>query len=94
MLDAYSARLDVLESNCQRLLDNRQSTLVEQRRKLSLPIGDPDVPRYLYQSGSISGTYPMLSMTADCVHLFESVQVEIRTKLSERHQAGLAERDR
>jgi len=93
MLDAYSARLDVLESKCQRLLDNRQSTLVEQRRK-SLPIGDPDVPRYLYQSGSISGTYPILSMTADCVHLLESVQVEIRTKLSERHRAGLAERDR
>lgn len=94
MVDAYDARLNVLESKCQRLLDDRQSTLVEQRRSLSLPIGDPDVPRYLYRSESVDGTYPVLNLTADCVHLLESVRAEIRTKLREHRQSESAERDR
>jgi len=94
MLDAYDARLNVLESKCQRLLDTRQSTLVEQRRNLSLPTGDPDVPRYLYRSEPVNGSYPVLNLTADCVHLLESVQAEIQTKLREHRQPESAERDR
>jgi hypothetical protein len=77
----YNARLDILGSKSQRLLEKRQSTLVAQRRSLTLPVSDPDIPTYLYQSKTIDGSYPALNMIADCAQLLESLHIDLRKEL-------------
>lgn len=64
-LDAYRARLAVLEDHCEAIVDRRQATLVEQRRELTLTINDPDVPTYVYQD--LETAYPVVSTAADVV---------------------------
>lgn len=80
VVDAYDARLDVLERKCEEVIDHRQSAIVTQRRELSLPVSEPDLPTYLYQSAPVDGTYPVLNMAVDCLQLLESVRVDIRRR--------------
>jgi hypothetical protein len=67
-LDATRARLEVLDKRVDAVGADRQATLRDQRRELSLGAGVPDVPTYLYQSLDV--TYPALdtvARTADAV---------------------------
>lgn len=59
LLDGYRRRIDVLESRCHDLVEQRQSGLVGDRRALSLPISGPDLPSYLYTDLPI--TYPVIA---------------------------------
>jgi len=79
-LDAYRARLVVLEEKCNELVDDRQETLVNQRRNLSLPIEGPDIPTYVYQS--LRATYPVVSTAATTVERIDSFRRGVERALS------------
>jgi hypothetical protein len=64
MLDAYGARLAVLERTCETVAETRQATLFEQRRTSGLPTDAPDVPQYVYQT--LPFDYPVMATVADC----------------------------
>lgn len=74
-LDAYRARLAVLEQRCEELAASRQSTLREQRRSLRLPVDGPDVPTYVYQS--LDADYPVLSAVAAVVETIEETRTSV-----------------
>jgi hypothetical protein len=64
MLDAYGARLAVLDRKCETVAETRQATLFEQRRTSGLPTDAPDVPQYVYQT--LPFDYPVMATVADC----------------------------
>jgi len=82
-LDAYRARLLVLEEQCRDAVDRRQGALVEQRRSLSLPIEGPDVPTYLYRD--LETTYPLVATAADTLDHVESLRRDVERALSYSH---------
>ena len=82
-LDAYRARLLVLEEKCNAAVDCRQESLVEQRRSLSLPIQGPDVPTYVYQG--LEATYPIVATAADTLEHVESLRRDVERALSYSH---------
>jgi hypothetical protein len=61
-VDAYRARLTVLEKRCDDVATDRQATLREQRHDLWLPAEGPDVATYTYQALDVN--YPILSAVA------------------------------
>jgi len=63
MLDAYGARLAVLERKCETVAEERQATLFEQRRTSGLPCDAPDVPEYVYQG--LPFDYPVMAAVAE-----------------------------
>jgi len=78
-LDAHRQRLDVLEEKCDSLLEDRQSTLVEQRHSLTLPIDYPDIPTYLYQN--LDTRYPVVSAVVRLLDRIDAVRGEIDAML-------------
>ena len=79
-LDAYRARLSVLENKCETVADDRQSTLFEQRRTTGLPSGAPDVPQYVYQE--LPFDYPVMAAVADLTEAIEAVRDDLRWALA------------
>lgn len=79
-LDAYRQRLLVLEENCDDLVDDRQDTLVAQRRNLSLPTEGPDVPTYVYRD--LEMRYPIVSTTADVIERIQTLRQDVECALS------------
>lgn len=73
VLDAYEMRLNVLLDKCNQLLVERQSTVVTQRRKLSLPLDAVDVPEYVYSRADFEATYPVLSTLATLTAALETL---------------------
>ncbi|PSP27822.1 hypothetical protein BRC65_03950 [Halobacteriales archaeon QH_2_65_14] len=82
LLDAYARRLDVLEENCTRTLERRQSTLVHQRRDLGLSLDAFDLPTYLYAEFDV--TYPVVSTIADLLDRLERLRTDIHRTLEYR----------
>lgn len=78
-LDAYRARLTVLEDHCETIVDRRQATLVDQRRTLALTIDDPDVPTYVYQN--LETTYPIVSTAADALQQIDALGTAVERAL-------------
>jgi hypothetical protein len=74
-LEGYFTRMDTLETKCTTILEDRQSTLVRQRRRISLPIDAPDIATYLYQDLPVN--YPIVATLADLLERIEDVQDEI-----------------
>lgn len=74
-LDAYRARLSVLEDRCETLAATRQSTLQAQRRSLWLSIDDPDFATYAYQSLDVE--YPILSAIARTADRIDEVRTHV-----------------
>jgi hypothetical protein len=87
LLDAHDARLDVLAEKCDRLLERRQSAIVTQRRTLTLPVDEPDVPSYVYHSVDVDPTYPVLATLADCTETIDALRTEVRSAL-DRQRGG------
>jgi hypothetical protein len=74
-LEGYFTRMDTLEAKCAEILEERQSTLVRQRRRISLPIDAPDIAIYLYQDLPVN--YPIIATLADLLGRIEAVQDDI-----------------
>ncbi len=72
MLDAYGARLAVLERKCETVAEERQATLFEQRRTSGLPGDLPDVPQYVYQACPFD--YPVMAAVADCTAAIDRIR--------------------
>ena len=79
-LDAYRARLSVLEVKCEAVADSRQSTLFEQRRTAGLPTGEPDVPQYVYQAFAFD--YPVMSAVADLSAAIDRLRADVEAAMS------------
>lgn len=75
MLDAYGARLSVLERKCETVADDRQATLFEQRRTGGLPVDEPDLPQYVYQPCSFD--YPVMASVADCTAAVDRIRAAV-----------------
>lgn len=80
VLDAYQMRLEVLLEKCNHLLVERQSTVVTQRRKLSLPVDAVDVPEYVYSRADFEATYPVLSTLATLTAKLEALRERVRSE--------------
>lgn len=63
VLDGYQSRVGVLEARCHDLIDRRQSTLVSQRRSMSLSLGGPDVATCVYSDLDVD--YPVVATLTD-----------------------------
>lgn len=74
-LEGYYTRMETLEDKCTKLLDERQSTLVRQRRRISLPMDAPDIAIYAYQQLPVN--YPVVSTIADLLDRIEAVKSDI-----------------
>ena len=74
-LDAYRARLGVMQSRCDALTARRQKTLRRQRRELRLSIGGLNLPSYLYQDLSVD--FPVCSAIAELGGWIESVRTNV-----------------
>lgn len=79
-LDAYRARLGVLEEHCESVAEERQATLFEQRRTAGLPTDAPDVPQYVYQDLSVD--YPVMSAVADLTAAIGRVRDNVESAMS------------
>lgn len=74
-LEGYYTRMETLEGKCTERLDDRQATLVTQRRRMSLPIDAPDIAIYLYQDLDVN--YPIVSKVADLLDRIETLKTEL-----------------
>jgi hypothetical protein len=74
-LEGYYTRLETLEDKCTAILDERQSTLVRQRRRISLPIDAPDIALYVYQNMHVN--YPLVSTLAALIDRIGDLKSEI-----------------
>lgn len=74
-LDAYRARLTVLEDRCDDQATNRRSTPQEQRHGLWLPVEGPDVPTYAYQYLDVD--YPVLAAVTAVAERIEATRAEV-----------------
>jgi hypothetical protein len=74
-LDAYRARLVVLEDRCNDIATDRQTSLFEQRRARWLPSNAPDIARYVYQNEPFE--YPVMSTVADLTERIREVRSRI-----------------
>lgn len=92
MLDAHDARIGVLVEKSEQLLNERQATVVSQRRSLTLPIDQADVPTYVYHDTDIETDYPILDTLADCVGTLETLRQEIRSTQERRVSVRLPTR--
>jgi len=63
VLDGYQARVGVLEARCHDLIDRRQSTLVSQRRSMSLSLSGPDIATCVYSDLDVD--YPIVATLTD-----------------------------
>jgi hypothetical protein len=79
-LDAYRARLTVLEENCEAVAEERQATLFEQRRTAGLPTDAPDVPQYVYQE--LPFDYPVMSAVADLTAAVGRVRDDVESAMA------------
>jgi len=79
-LDAYRARLTVLEEKCRVVVDRRQEALVDQRRGLALPIDGPDVPTFVYRELDVR--YPVVSTAVDLLDQVQSLRRDVERALS------------
>jgi hypothetical protein len=83
ILDAHDARLGVLAEKSDRLLDQRQATIVEQRRSLTLPIDEFDIPSYVYGDMDTETRYPVLGALADCTEVLDELRGDVQTALEQ-----------
>jgi uncharacterized coiled-coil protein SlyX len=83
ILDAHDARLGVLAEKCDRLLDQRQATIVEQRRSLTLPIDEFDIPSYVYSDIDTETRYPVLGALAECTETLDELRGDVKTALEQ-----------
>lgn len=74
-LDAYRARLAVLAERCDDLATRRQSTLLEQRHELWLPVDGPDVATYPYQP--LDARYPVLAAVTAVAERVEETRTAV-----------------
>lgn len=84
VLDGHAARLGVLAEKCDRLLGQRQSVVVDQRRSLTLPIDELDIPRYIYSDVETETSYPVLGTLADCTETVEALRDDVQSELERR----------
>lgn len=82
VLDAHAVRLEVIEDNCSRLLEDRQETLVDQRRTLGLALDDPDIPTYLYEEFEVQ--YPVVATIASLLDWLGTVRADVDRALTPR----------
>jgi hypothetical protein len=80
LLDGYRRRLDVLESRCHDLVEQRQSEIVDDRRALSLSSNCPDIPSYLYTNLPV--TYPIIAPLTTVLETASGIDAEVRTDQS------------
>ncbi|MFC7071840.1 hypothetical protein ACFQJ7_10365 [Halovenus rubra] len=87
ILDAHDARLTVLAEKCDRLLERRQATIVEQRRTLTLPIDELDLPSYVYTDVEREKRYPVLGTLAECIQMLDELQNDVQAALEQQGQS-------
>ena len=79
-LDAYRARLHVLEERCDEVAADRQASLFEQRRARWLPSNAPDIARYVYQEASFD--YPVMSTVAELTERIRTVRATVEREMA------------
>jgi hypothetical protein len=80
LLDGYRKRIDVLESRCHDLVEQRQSEIVDDRRALSLSISGPDIPSYLYTDLPV--TYPVIAPLTSALEAAAGIGATVMTDQS------------
>lgn len=79
-LDAYRARLSVLEEHCDGVAADRQATLRQQRRNLRMPVAGPDLPTYAYQLLDVD--YPVLAAVTAVLEEIESARAVVERAMA------------
>jgi hypothetical protein len=81
LLDGYHSRVGVLEARCHDLIDRRQSTLVSQRRSMSLPISGPDIATCVYSDLDVD--YPVVATLTDLLDRLGTLATDVEHHLSQ-----------
>lgn len=79
-LDAYRARLHVLEEHCDDIAADRQASLFEQRRARWLPSSAPDIACYVYQAEAFD--YPVMSTVAELTERIRTVRATVERAMA------------
>lgn len=74
-LDAYRARLEVIDEHCDRIAGRRQNEIFDQRRIRWLPSDVTDVTMYFYQD--LDFEYPVISLVADLADSIAAIRMRI-----------------
>jgi len=81
VLDGYHSRVGVLDTRCHELVDRRQSTLVSQRRSMSLPITGPDIPTCVYNDLDVA--YPIVATCTELLDRLADLESDLDRRLAE-----------
>ena len=79
-LDAYRARLGVLEAKCETISKRRQTELFERRRTGWLPRNAPDIAQYFYRHLDVD--YPAIAAVTDLVERIETLRRRIERAMA------------
>ena len=79
-LDAYRARLQAMEDNCEALSTRRQDAIFDQRRIQRLPADVPDVTVYFYQDLEVD--YPVMSVVATLLDTIAAQRRRVEREMS------------
>jgi len=79
-LEGNYTRLDTLQTTCEDIVDQRQSTLIDQRRTLQLPRSGPDIATCVYSDLDVD--YPVVAAATDLLDAIDTHQQDLVTAIS------------